>query len=133
RGRDRDGRGPSQVTRFAFAAALVFAAGTGVASAQSPHQRLARLADESYSRYLDLFPQEETLAIGAGPRMDRLEEHVSTGHEARQREYYERVMKAAAAIPARELDETDRVTRRLLEERSRWALERLAYPLEEHK
>jgi uncharacterized protein (DUF885 family) len=120
------------VTRFAFAAAL-FVAGVGsIACAQSPHERLGRVADQSHSRYLDLFPQEETLAIGAGPRMDRLEEHVSVAHEARQREHHERVLKAVAAIPARGLDESDRITRRLLEDRSRGALERLEYPLQEH-
>lgn len=115
-----------------IAAAMLLAAACAGAAAQSPHERLKRLADESYSRYLDLFPNEETLAVGAGPRMARLELTVSAGHERRQREHHRRVLAALAKIPARGLGETDRVTHRLLGLQSRWALERLEYPLVEH-
>ena len=115
-----------------IAAVLLAAACTG-AAAQSPHERLRRLAETSYSRYLDLFPHEETLAIGAGPRMARLEAHVSADHERRQREHFRRVLAELGTIPARGLVETDRVTRELLGEQSRWALERLEFPLVEHQ
>ncbi|MBC8022707.1 MAG: DUF885 domain-containing protein, partial [Burkholderiales bacterium] len=115
----------------AWGAALM-AAACVTASAQSPHERLGRLAHESYSRYLDLFPHDETLAIGAGPRMARLEMHVSVEHERRQRRHFNRVLSHAKAIPERGLKETDAVTHRLLREQARWALERLDFPLVEH-
>jgi uncharacterized protein (DUF885 family) len=115
----------------AFAAAAL-AAACGLAAAQSPHERLRDLAQSSYSRYLDLFPQEETLAIGAGPRMARLEATFSAEHEQRQRRHHRRVLADLATIPAKGLGETDRVTHRLLAEQARWALERLEFPLAEH-
>jgi uncharacterized protein (DUF885 family) len=113
-------------------AAAALAAACGLASAQSPQERLRGLAQSSYSRYLDLFPQEETLAIGAGPRMARLEATFSAEHEQRQRRHHRRVLAELAAIPAQGLGETDRVTRELLGEQARWALERLDFPLAEH-
>jgi uncharacterized protein (DUF885 family) len=114
------------------AAALLAVVCTG-AAAQSPHERLMRLADRSYSRYLDLFPTEETLAIGAGPRMARLEMTVSAEHERRQRAHHRATLAQLAKIPVRGLDETDRVTYRLLEQEAKWALERLESALAEHR
>jgi uncharacterized protein (DUF885 family) len=116
------------------AAAWLLAAASAMAMAQapSPAQRLHKLAEESYSRYLDLLPHEETLNIGAGPRMDRLEAHVSKEHEERQRAHHRRVLKEVRSIDARGLGETDRVTRELVELQARWALERLDFPLAEH-
>ena len=99
------------MTRFALAAALVVAAGTGIASAQSAHQRLARLADESYSGYLDLFPQEETLSIGPGARQAKLGIYVTAEHQQRERRHYREVLAKLASIPSKGLSPTDAVTR----------------------
>lgn len=114
------------------AAAAFLAAACGICAAQSPHERLRVLAAQSYSRYLDLFPQEETLAIGAGPRQARLEIHVSAAHDELERKHYREVLARLSGVPARGLPDTDAVTRRLLELQSRWGLERLDFPLVEH-
>ena len=115
----------------ALLAAALQASGQATAAATAA-ERLRGLAAQSYSRYLDLFPHEETLNVGAGPRMDRLEPFVSAEHEQRQRAHHRRVLRGLEAIPARELGENDRVTRELLAQQARWALERLEFPLQEH-
>jgi uncharacterized protein (DUF885 family) len=121
------------VIRRIAAAVLLAAAGSAIAqSTPTPAQRLARLAQQSQARYLDLFPTQETLDAGAGPRMDRLEAYVSAQHEQRQRAHHQRVLRELAALPVKGLGETDRVTHELLGQRSRWALERLEFPLAEH-
>jgi hypothetical protein len=74
------------VIRFALAAALL-ARVVGIACAQSPHERLRPLADESYSRTSTSF-REETLAIGpvrAGRLEDtRRHEHARTTSASRR-------------------------------------------------
>jgi uncharacterized protein (DUF885 family) len=121
------------VRRLLAAALLLAACASSAAQAPaSPAEQLHRLAAQSYSRYLDLFPNEETLNIGAGPRMDRLEDYVSVEHEQRQRAHHRRVLRQVRAIPLKGLSETDRVTRELLELQARWALERLEFPLAAH-
>ena len=112
--------------------AAAFAASGETKAPATAAERVRSLAAQSYSRYLDLLPHEETLAIGAGPRMDRLEPFVSAEHEERQRAHHRRVLAALKAIAARGLGETDRVTHQLLELQTRWALERLEFPLAEH-
>jgi len=99
--------------RFVWAAAL-FAAVSGNACAQSPHERLRRLADESDSRSVDFVASESAF--------DRRLE----------RDRYRDVLAKVKAIPAKGLSPTDRVTRSVIELRSRWALERLESPYLEH-
>ena len=113
-------------------ASAALAAACAASAAPSPQERLRGLAQSSYSRYLDLFPQEETLAIGAGPRMSRLEATFTADHEQRQRRHHRGVLAQLATIPARGLGDTDRVTHQLLGQQARWALERLEFPLAEH-
>ena len=120
-----------RIARFAVAA-LVAAASCVVQADDSAHARLARLAQKSYSAWLDLFPQEETLAIGAGPRMARLEAPFTPEHERRERAHFRALQASLARIPAASLRGTDRVTYRLLEQESRFALERLDHPLAGH-
>ena len=115
----------------ALLAAALAASGQGKTAATAG-ERVRSLAAQSYSRYLDLLPHEETLNIGAGPRMDRLEPFVSVEHEQRQRAHHRRVLAQLNAIPTRGLGETDRVTHELLVQQTRWALERLEFPLAEH-
>ncbi len=99
---------------WAICAAALLAVLSAGALAQSPKERLHRLAAESQARGLDRFSYEETLA-----------------NAPRQREQYRAVLVRLASIPAKALGETDRVTQRLLEWQSRSALERLEYPLTE--
>ena len=118
--------------RLAAVLALSLAAACAAAAADGPRERLKKLADESYAGYLDLFPNEETLAIGAGPRMARLEIYVAPEHERRQRAHFRRVLARLAAISAKGLPAGDAVTHELLGQQARWALERLEFPLTDH-
>ena len=97
-----------------WAAAIVAALPAG-AAAQSPHERLHRLADEAHARALDRFAYEDALA-----------------GERRARKRHRDLLARLAAIPTGGLGETDRVTHRLLEWQSRSALERLEPPFTEH-
>ena len=99
--------------RFVWAAAF-FAAVSGIACAQPAHERLRRLADESDSRSVDFLAGESAF--------DRRLE----------RDRYRDVLAKVKAIPAKGLSPTDRVTRSVIELRSRWALERLESPYLEH-
>jgi uncharacterized protein (DUF885 family) len=99
--------------RFVLAAAL-FAAVSGIACAQSPHERLRHLADESDSRSVDPIARE----VAFDRRLER--------------NHYRDVLAKVRAIPAKGLSPTDRVTRSLIELQSRWALERLESPFLEH-
>lgn len=119
-----------RLARVAFAALL--AAACTCDAAQPAHARLARLADRSYSAWLDLFPQEETLAIGAGPRMARLEAPFTADHERRERAHFRALQRDLARIPLASLAGSDRITWQLLQQESRFALERLDHPLAGH-
>jgi len=90
--------------------AAAFAASGETKAPATAAERVRSLAAQSYSRYLDLLPHEETLNIGAGPRMDRLVPFVSIEQEKRQRAHHRRVLAQLKAIPASGLRDTDRAS-----------------------
>ena len=118
----------------------VFAAATTAAAclAFSPQAhpsastRLAALAERTYQAQLDLEPLLETYREGAGPRQGRLAIPFSRDHLQRSRVLHRRTLAGLKAIPAAELDETERITHRLLEYQARIELEGLEHPRQEH-
>ncbi len=116
-------------------AALVLIAFLGACASvkvDNPSEQLDRLAAEAFERGLDLFPEGETMARGAGPRQDRLELTFSDAHRERQRAYHRWILARLNSIPVADLNETERLTHRLLAHRSEHALEWLDLPLHRH-
>ena len=109
----------------ALLAALLMAS---ACAAQSPSQRLERLAAENQERILDLFPVAEVFTRGAGPRQDRLELVFSAEHRERQRAHNQWVLKELTAIPEAELAPSEKLTHALLAYRARDSLEWLSHP-----
>jgi uncharacterized protein (DUF885 family) len=114
-----------------FASISLFSACVSVPP-ESSSRRLDALASEAYERALDLFPEGEAVARGAGPRQDRLEIPFSDEHRARQRAYHQWILARLKEIPLSELNETEQLTHRLLAYRSERALEWLGLPLHRH-
>ncbi len=94
--------------------------------------RLAALAQATYQAQLDLEPLLETYREGAGPRQGRLAIPFSRDHLQRSRVLHRRTLAGLKVIPVAELDETERITHRLLEYQARIELEGLEHPLQEH-
>jgi uncharacterized protein (DUF885 family) len=103
------------------------------AAAQEPRPdaRLAALAERYYRDNFALFPIDATEAIGDPAYEDKLEVDISPTHRVRQRQHYERTLRALAAIDAARLNRTDRLTYQLLEydARQRLALQAVPYHL----
>ena len=120
------------VRRLATLALISLLAACASVPADNASRRLDRLASEAYERALDLFPEGETAARGAGPRQDRLELTFSDEHRERQRAYHRWILAQLKSIPVSELNETEQLTHRLLAYRSERALEWLDLPLHRH-
>jgi uncharacterized protein (DUF885 family) len=104
----------------------------GLCAAQTASERLERLAAEVQERGLDLFPVGEIFSRGAGPRQDRLELNLTDEHRERQRMYHRWILAELRAIPATELNPTEKLTQELLAWRARNSLEWLAHPFHQH-
>jgi uncharacterized protein (DUF885 family) len=104
----------------------------GLCAAQTPSQRLERLAAEATERWLDLFPVVEVFSRGAGPRQDRFELIYSREHRERQRAHYQWVLGELDRIPVAELGPSEKLTHALLGYRSRDSLEWLSHPFHQH-
>lgn len=118
--------------------ACAVAAVAAACLALSPHAgasastRLAALAEHTYQAQLDLEPLLETYREGAGPRQGKLAIPFSRDHLQRSRVAHRRTLGSLKTIPVAELDETERITHRLLEYEARIELEGLEHPRLEH-
>jgi uncharacterized protein (DUF885 family) len=101
-------------------------------AAQTPSQRLERLAAESSERALDLFPVSEIFGRGAGPRQDRFEDTLSEEHRERQRAHHKWILGELEGIPVGGLAPTEKLTHQLLAWRANNSLESLAQPYYRH-
>jgi len=99
---------------------------------QTASQRLERLVAEAQERAFDLYPFGETMGKGAGPRQDKVELTFSDEHRERQRVHNRWILQELAAIGANELNTSEKLTRALLERRSRESLEWLSHPFHQH-
>ena len=106
--------------------------GEGRAEGPSASQRLAALADETYQAQLDLDPILETYRHGAGPRQGLMSMGFTAAHVERARATHRRTLERVESIPVEELDETERLTLRLMAYEARMELEELEHPIEEH-
>ena len=113
-----------------FAVLPAYAA--AAATADTPSQRIARLATEARERWLDLSPVSETMGAGAGPRQDRLELMFTDAHRERQREHHRWVLRELETIPLDALNPSEKLTHQLLARDSREGLEWLSYPFHQH-
>lgn len=100
--------------------------------AKTASMSLDRLVKDSREKYLDLFPLEETMDTGPGPRQDRLEMYFTGEHRERQRRYHEWVLSSLRDIPLQELNRTERLTHRLLARESELGLAGLKFPFDQH-
>ena len=115
-----------------FAGLLAALLVASVCAAQTPSQRLERLAAEQQERILDLFPVGEIFSRGAGPRQDRVELTLSAEHRERQRAFQRWVLKELEGIALAELGPSERITHELLAWRASSALEWLETPGYQH-
>jgi uncharacterized protein (DUF885 family) len=121
----------ARTTVFGLAILTTFFA-TFAYAADTPSQRLSRLAVEARERWLDLSPLSETFGAGAGPRQDRLELTFTEAHRERVREHNRWVLHELDAIPFDALPSSEKLTHQLLAYQSREGLEWQSFPLHRH-
>ena len=100
--------------------------------AEADSVRLERLTKAAREAYLDLFPVDETMGTGPGPRQDKLELYFTSEHRERQRRYWLWVLAELRGIPLSNLSPTERLTHRLLWRENELALAGLGLPLHQH-
>lgn len=108
---------------------------TGVATRDSGLHAAARLdalAREAHERQLELFPVQETMERGAGPRQDRLELTFSAQHRRTQARDAHWLLAQLDAIPRDALSPSQQLSHRLLERQARLRLESLQYPFHQY-
>jgi hypothetical protein len=86
---------------------VAFAFVPGLCAAQTPSERLERLAAQAQERAFDLFPVSEIFSRGPAPRQDRLELTLSDEHRERQRAHHRWILRELESIPAEELSQTE--------------------------
>src|SRR5262245_6393453 len=89
---------------WALACALTLA--PILCAAQTPSERLERLAAQAQARALDLFPVSEIFALGPGPRQDLIELTFSDEHRERQRAHHRWILGELENVPSQNLSTT---------------------------